>query len=64
MFSEALGPVAGARWTRQHGTQAVCHLSADPDSVVRNLLSKDAPLDVSQEDSSSGSFRTLWGCCS
>lgn len=39
MFSEALGPVAGARWTRQHGTQAMCHLSADLDSVVRNLLS-------------------------
>ena len=33
-------------------------------SATRNLLYKDAPLGVYQGHSSSGSFHTLWGCCS
>ena len=64
MFSEALGAVTVARWAEQHGPWATWVQSAELGSVVRSMLSKDAPRRLYQEDSSSGSFHTLWGCCS
>lgn len=64
MFSEALGAVTVARWAGQHGPWATWVQSVELGSVARSVLSKDAPRRVYQEDSSSGSFPTSWGCCS
>lgn len=64
MFSEALGAVTVARQAEQHGPWATWVQSAELGSVARSMLSKDAPRQVYQEDSSSGSFYASWGCCS
>lgn len=65
MFSEGLGALTVVG-SMEHSILAMCRWRVGLDFWCWNLLYEDRmpPHYVYQEDSSSGSFHTLWGCCS